>query len=150
MPWLLSKKIICRFFIWFLGALRALFHDYHPPHALFLTFLPAEGGRMKPGGKYWYSLLQDCLPNYHYFIIQTVSTTTAIARTKTSLIYYVMCLGARFYDYLASSDVKIKSEAFFVGSLSKMKIFSDRWKSAICHEKALCSILNPNLGSTRV
>jgi hypothetical protein len=42
------------------------------------------------------------------YTIQTVSTMTATARTTTSFIYYVMCLEARFYDYLASSDVKIK------------------------------------------
>jgi hypothetical protein len=38
--------------------------------------------------------------------IQTVSTTTATATAITSLIYYVMSLEARFYDYLAWSDVK--------------------------------------------
>jgi hypothetical protein len=43
---------------------------------------------------------------YHYF--QTVSTMTATARTATSFIYYVMCLEAKYYNYLASSDVKIK------------------------------------------
>jgi hypothetical protein len=36
------------------------------------------------------------------------STSTATAWATTSFIYYVMCLEARFYDYLASSDVKIK------------------------------------------
>jgi hypothetical protein len=34
------------------------------------------------------------------------STMTATATSKTSNIYYVMCLGARFYEYLASSEVK--------------------------------------------
>jgi hypothetical protein len=33
---------------------------------------------------------------------------TATARVKISFIYYVMCLEARFYDYLASSEVKKK------------------------------------------
>jgi hypothetical protein len=36
------------------------------------------------------------------------STMTATTRAKTSFIYYVMCLEARFYDYLASSEVKKK------------------------------------------
>jgi hypothetical protein len=36
------------------------------------------------------------------------STMTTTARAKTSFIYHVMCLEARFYDYLASSEVKKK------------------------------------------
>ncbi len=40
--------------------------------------------------------------------IDLSSTMTATARAKTSFIYYVMCLGARFYDYLAPSEVKKK------------------------------------------
>jgi hypothetical protein len=36
------------------------------------------------------------------------STMTATARVKTSFIYYVMCLGAKFYDYLAPSEVRKK------------------------------------------
>jgi hypothetical protein len=36
------------------------------------------------------------------------STMTATARAKTSFIYYVMCLEAKFYDYLAPSEVKKK------------------------------------------
>jgi hypothetical protein len=40
----------------------------------------------------------------YLFISSSSATTTA----TSSLIYYVMCLRARFYDYLASSDVKIK------------------------------------------
>ncbi len=30
------------------------------------------------------------------------------SESKTSFIYYVMCLEARFYDYLATSEVKKK------------------------------------------
>jgi hypothetical protein len=34
------------------------------------------------------------------------STMTATATSKTSNIYYVMCVGARFYEYLAPSEVR--------------------------------------------
>jgi hypothetical protein len=34
------------------------------------------------------------------------STMTATATSKTSNIYYVMCLEARFYEYLVSSEVR--------------------------------------------
>jgi hypothetical protein len=40
----------------------------------------------------------------YLFISSSSATTTA----TSSLIYYVMCLEARFYDYLASKNVKIK------------------------------------------
>ncbi len=40
----------------------------------------------------------------HLFISSSSATTTA----ATSFLYYVMYVEARFYDYLASSDVKIK------------------------------------------
>jgi hypothetical protein len=33
---------------------------------------------------------------------------TATAMKTTSLIYYVMCLGARFYEYLAPSEIRNK------------------------------------------
>jgi hypothetical protein len=36
------------------------------------------------------------------------STSTATTRATTSFIYYEMCLEARFYDYLASSEIKIR------------------------------------------
>ncbi len=36
------------------------------------------------------------------------STTTATARATTFFFYYVMCLEARFYDYLALSEIKKK------------------------------------------
>ncbi len=35
------------------------------------------------------------------------STMTTTVRTKTSFIYYVMCLEAWFYDYLAPSEVSM-------------------------------------------
>ncbi len=41
---------------------------------------------------------------FHLFTSSSSATTTA----ATSFIYYVMYLEVRFYDYLASSDVKIK------------------------------------------
>jgi hypothetical protein len=46
--------------------------------------------------------------NGHYFSSFRFSTTTAIATATTSLIYYLMRLGARFYDYLAPSEVRKK------------------------------------------
>jgi hypothetical protein len=42
------------------------------------------------------------------------STTTATARTTTSLIYYAICLEARLYDYLASSEVRNESSSKLV------------------------------------
>jgi hypothetical protein len=43
-------------------------------------------------------------PYFSPFHLVVVSDDDA----TSSFIYYVMCLEARFYDYLASSDVKIK------------------------------------------
>ncbi len=49
--------------------------------------------------------------NDHYFSNpQTFFHLVVVSDDEATilLIYDVMCLGARFYDYLASSDVKIK------------------------------------------
>ncbi len=49
--------------------------------------------------------------NDRYFFPLTyifISSSSATRIATSSLIYYVMCLEARFYDYLASSDVKMK------------------------------------------
>ncbi len=55
-------------------------------------------GRYLAHGHYFIS------PQILFFISSSSATTTA----TTSFIYYVMCLGARFYDYLAPSEVKKK------------------------------------------
>jgi hypothetical protein len=58
-----------------------------------------------------YNVFYHYLGQYHYLGhpgSKFADSTTTTATATTSLIYYVMCLEARFYDYLAPNDVKIK------------------------------------------
>jgi hypothetical protein len=78
------------------------------PDVFFEDFMPSG----------WALLLTTCnvfyhyFANYHYFshfqAYLFISSSSATTTATSSLIYYVMCLEARFYEYLASSDVKIK------------------------------------------
>ncbi len=50
------------------------------------------------------------------------STKTATVRSAISFISHVRHLGVRFYDYLASSDVKIEYEACSEASTTMLKL----------------------------
>jgi hypothetical protein len=57
------------------------------------------------------NVIDGYFDHYGYFDRATVdfsSTMAATARGTTSLIYYMMCLGARFYEYLAPSEIRNK------------------------------------------
>jgi hypothetical protein len=55
------------------------------------------------------NVINDYFDHYDYFDRATVdfsSTMTAIARSTISYVYYMTCFETRFYDYLASSEVR--------------------------------------------
>jgi hypothetical protein len=57
------------------------------------------------------NVIYHYLSNDHYFIqfrFKLIKYDDSDSKATTSLIYYVMCLEAKFDDYLVWSEIKIK------------------------------------------
>jgi hypothetical protein len=124
---------------------------YHPPSWI---IPPLSAGRNQPLGIVLYLLLRYFVPPYCTVPIRhaidlgvskppihnvrwsctTVvlsSTMPATARSVTSFICYMTCLEARFYDYLAPSEIRNEyfSQIITVTTASFFKSFALTWLS---------------------